>query len=351
MKAYQVVEFGCPIVPNDLANPKPSASEVVVDVACCGLCHSDVHFHEGHLRMGGDRKLLLPDIGANLPLTLGHEIYGHIAAYGPDAQLKPADLGRPVIVYPWIGCGKCEACLDQRDNECPMPQNLGLHRPGGHGEKVVVRDPKFLVDAKGVDRNMAGVYACSGLTAFSALAKIPRKDGWIAIIGVGGVGLMALAIAKGIGFERVAVVDMDDAKLQLASKDYGADLAINSGKANAAAMLKEETGGIVAVVDFVGADQTVQLAFDTMRNAGIYVGVGLYGGMLHLPIAALASRQYTLRGSFVGTLAELKSLVGYAREGRIKAIPVRLAPISDINDDLAALRAGGVHGRVVHSHV
>jgi threonine dehydrogenase-like Zn-dependent dehydrogenase len=94
----------------------------------------------------GGAHLPLQAVGANLPLTLGHEIYGHILDYGPEAGLTEDDRGRPVIVYPWIGCGECEACRNGLDNACLAPQsdhqNLGLQRPGGFGEKVIVRDPR-----------------------------------------------------------------------------------------------------------------------------------------------------------------------------------------------------------------
>jgi propanol-preferring alcohol dehydrogenase len=349
MKAYQVVEFGAPIVPNTLAEPKPSGEQVVVTVVSCGLCHSDVHFHEGHISLGGDAKLELRQIGANLPLTLGHEIYGRISAYGAESGLTEKDVGRPVIVYPWIGCGRCEACSAGRDNECPAPQNLGLHRPGGHGEKVIVREPKFLIDAQGMDPNTAGIFACSGLTAYSALAKVPRKQGWTAIIGVGGVGLMALSIAKGIGFRNVVAIDVDDAKLDLA-KEHGADLTINSRADGAARTLTESTGGLDGILDFVGADSTVQLALGALRHAGTYVAVGLFGGTLKFPTAVLATRQLTLRGSYVGTLDELRALVEQVRNGHIKPIPVRSAQIANLNEDLSALRSGKIQGRVAHYH-
>ena len=92
-----------------------------------------------------------------MPLTLGHEIYGYIADFGPEAGLGDSDRGRPVIVYPWIGCGECEPCKAGFDNGCILPQNLGLQRPGGYADKVVVRDPKFLIDAAGIDPAVGGI--------------------------------------------------------------------------------------------------------------------------------------------------------------------------------------------------
>jgi D-arabinose 1-dehydrogenase-like Zn-dependent alcohol dehydrogenase len=347
MKAYQVIEFGAPIEPRILEDPVPTGREVVVNVSSCGLCHSDAHFHKGHLSLGGDAKLPASMLGIELPATFGHEIHGHISAFGPESGLTEKDLGRPVIVYPWIGCGHCDACLAERDNECPTPRCIGMQLPGGHGEKVVVRDAKYLIDAEGVDPGIAGIYACCGLTAYAALAKVLRRDGWTAIIGMGGVGLMTLAIAKGTGFGKVVAIDIDAAKLALATNEYGADLAVDSREEDVAERLKKETGGVIAVV---GSDKTAALALSILRNGGTYVSVGLFGGTLNVPLAVLNSRQISLRGSYVGTPQELRDLVRHVRSGAIKPIPVKHAPISSINDGLAALREGKVTGRIVHMH-
>lgn len=144
MRAFQVVEFGAPLEAARAPGPAtPGPRDVVIDVASCGLCRSDAHFQQGHVSLGGEQKLPVGMLGIQTPATLGHGIYGKIAAFGQESGLTPADVGRPVIVYPWITCGQCEACLAGRDNERPAPENLVLQRPGGHGEKVVVRDPKF----------------------------------------------------------------------------------------------------------------------------------------------------------------------------------------------------------------
>jgi propanol-preferring alcohol dehydrogenase len=347
MRAYRTTEFGKPIVVEDVPDLVASNTEVVVKVQACGLCHSDLHFHAGQIGLGGDQQLHLKDIGVDVPLTLGHEIYGHIASFGPNAGLTQSHIGKPVIVYPWIGCGHCEACLADHDNECATPETIGLQRPGGYGQQVLVRSSKFLVDATGIDPNIAGVYACSGLTAYSALQKLPKHEGWIAIIGMGGVGLMALAVAKGIGFAKIAVIDIDDAKLALATNDYGADFAINSRDDQAARKLLEFTGGLSGVIDFVGSEATEQLAVGLLKIAGTYVNVGLFGGALHIPLAVLTSHQLSLRGSYVGNPGELRSLIEYVRKGMIKPIPIRTLPISKVNEGFEVLHSGAVQGRLV----
>jgi alcohol dehydrogenase, propanol-preferring len=350
MKTYQVVEFGAPLVSREMPDPRPASAAVLVDVISCGLCHSDVHLQQGHIGLGGDQKLPVAALGINPPVTLGHEIYGRIAAFGPSSGLEPADVGRRVIVYPWIGCGRCPACLAGRDNECPTPENLGWQRPGGHGEKVVVRDKKFLVDADGLDPSCAGILACCGLTGYSALSKIVRREGPIGLIGMGGLGLMALGIAKAIRLGPVAAMDIDQPKLTLARQSFGADFVFDSRAPDAAQKIQQQTGGLIGVVDFVGSQQTSALALSVLRTGGTYVNVGLFGGALQMPLAVLTARQLVLRGSFVGTLNELRELATLARDGKVKSIPVRNEPIDTVNDGLGQLRAGKVTGRIVHCH-
>lgn len=351
MKAYQVVEFGKDLVCNAVQDPTPGSTEVVVDVVACGLCHSDVHFHEGHLSLGGDAKLPVSAVGMHLPTALGHEIFGRISAFGSDAGLGPKDIGQPVVVYPWIGCGECAACRAERDNECATPKSIGLQLSGGHGEKVVVRESKYLMPAHGLDENYAGLFACSGLTAYSALNKLSRRDGYIGIIGAGGLGLMALSIEKGLRPEtQVVVFDIDTSKLNVAQNEYGAERVVDSRDAAAVEKTKAETGGFIGVVDFVGSQQTVDLGLDLLRNGGTYVNVGLFGASLQLPLPLLAARQLSILGSFTGAPAELRELIEHARAGRIRPIPTTVAPIADLNESLAELRSGKVTGRIVHRH-
>lgn len=164
MRAFQIVEFGAPLVSRDLSDPTPDGDAVIVEVLRCGLCHSDVHIQQGHIGLGGDQRLPVTALGINAPATLGHEIFGRIAAFGPSSGLHPADVGRLVIVYPWIGCGRGAACLAGRDNECPKP------------------------------------------------------EGPIGLIGMGALRLMALSIAKGTGLGPVAAPDIRPAKLALAQQ-------------------------------------------------------------------------------------------------------------------------------------
>ena len=351
MKAFLLEEFGADLVPREVDDPVPTGSEVVVEVVSSGLCHSDLHFQDGYMGLGGDERLDLANIGIVLPTALGHEVYGRIGDFGPDAGLDESDRGRAVIVYPWLGCGECPACRAGRSNMCPGPRQIGVQHWGGYAEKVVVPEPRFLVDATGIDPVLAGSYACSGLTSYSALQKLgPLHDRWIGIVGLGGVGLMGLAVAKAIGFEHVLAIDVDEGKLALARDEYGADMALNGADGGLVERVRSELGGLAGVVDFVGSSATAGQALGLLEGGGIYVGVGLFGGEVRIPVPALAVQQLRIRGSFTGTLAELEELVAHVRAGSVKAIPARSVPFAEVNESIRQLRGGQVSGRLVLTH-
>ena len=351
MRAYMLEAFGEQLCERELDDPQPTGSEVLVKVLSCGLCHTDLHFQDGFFDLGGGHRFNVVDEGFSLPAALGHEVYGEIEDFGPESGLDAGDRGRRVIVFPWIGCGECAFCTSGRSNICPEPQRIGVQQSGGYAEKVIVPEARLLIDAEGIDPVLAGLYVCSGLTAYSALKKLgPIQGEWIALVGLGGVGLMALAIAKGIGFEKVVAIDIDDAKLKLARDDYGADLTFNAGSDEVAEAIRSDLGGLAGVVDFVGSTGSVSQGATLLKGAGVYVTVGLFGGELRFPLPPLAVQQLQFRGSFTGTLAELEELLGFVRDGRIKPIPARPVPIADVNDSMRELREGHVSGRMVLTH-
>jgi D-arabinose 1-dehydrogenase-like Zn-dependent alcohol dehydrogenase len=351
MKAYLLEEFGADLVERELDDPVPSGREVLVNVISTGLCHSDLPVHEGFMDLGGGHRLDVEHIGVQLPHALGHEVYGRIEDFGPDSGLTDDDRGRPVIVYPWLGCGTCELCTSGRDLMCPDRSEIGVQRPGGHAEKIIVGNARYLVDAEGIDPVLAGSYACSGLTSYSSLSKLGTlHDQWIGIIGLGGVGLMALAVAKGMGFEQVVAIDIDDAKLATARDEYGADRVFNAKSGDVVEAVTADVGHLAGVVDYVGSEDTFGQAAGLLRPGGVSVTVGLFGGELRFPLPPFIVKQLTFRGSFVGALGELQELMALVRAGNVKPIPAKAVPFSLVNDSIKELREGRVTGRVVLTH-
>ncbi len=273
MLSYDVVEWGKPLQKAQKETPKPTGTEVLLKLKYCGVCHSDVHIRDGYFDLGGGKRFNMSDRGMNPPVTLGHEPFGTVVAAGP--------VGQDRLVCPWIGCGKCARCLEGMDNHCMAPRWIGIQRPGGYADHLLVPDAKYLVDASGIDPMWAATLSCSGLTTYSAVAQlkpIPR-DEWVAVFGAGGLGLMAIEMLKALGHERIVVVDIDDKKLAAAKKE-GAAATVNGRDPDAAKKLLEAAGGpLYGAVDLVGAADTATLALGALRKGGKLIVVGRNPGI------------------------------------------------------------------------
>ena len=350
MRCYCVLQHGQPLEPVDRPVPQPQGTEVLVKVRAAGLCHTDLHLWEGHYDLGGGKKLALADRGIKPPLTLSHEIVGEIAAAGPEAAALTAPLaGRPLLVHPWIGCGECAACRRGEENICIKPQSLGVARPGGFAEYVLVPHPRYLVDVTGLDEAEAAPLACAGVTTYSALKKFGERIGQdpVVIIGAGGLGLMAIEVLKALGGRGAVVVDIDPRKRE-AALAAGALAVVDARAPDAAAQIQAATGGGArSVLDLVGATPTVQLAVASCARGGHVVICGLMGGDITLSLPVIPMRPLTLQGSYVGTLEELRELVALVRRSGMKSIPVARRPLSEANAALQDLQAGRVVGRAI----
>lgn len=221
---------------------------------------------------------------------------------------------------------------------------------GGYADYVIVPHPRYLVAFDGIPREVAATYACSGITAWSALQKtaITRPDQTLLLIGVGGVGMNALHLAPNAVPGRVIVADVDPAKRDKALA-AGAAAAFDPRHPQAVQQVKEWTnGGCAAAIDFVGRPETAQFGLDCLQpKGGTLVIVGLYGDRLELPLPLLPLRMLTIRGSYVGTLDDLKTVVRLAQQGKVPFIPVRTRPLDEVNAALADLAEGRVIGRQV----
>jgi D-arabinose 1-dehydrogenase-like Zn-dependent alcohol dehydrogenase len=346
MKSQSIVSFGEPLESTTTDTPVPKGHEVLLKVTHCGVCHSDVHLHDGHFDMGGGNKL---DVGRGmqLPFTLGHEIEGTVAAIGAD--VTTAQEGDARVAYPWIGCGDCPTCNRGEEQLCNRPQHLGVGVPGGFADYVLVPHEKYLLDYTGVPEGLAATYMCSGLTAFSALKKIgpPDPADAILIVGLGGVGMMGLQFAKALFNCRIMATDISPEKLAEAEK-AGAATVFNASDDDASKQIKAETdGGVFAAIDFVGSESSFGLTRSSLRKGGRAVVVGLFGGGFSMPIPLLPMQAHILQGSFVGSLDETKEMMALVQAGAVDPIPVAERPIAAATETLDDLRNGNIVGRVV----
>ena len=350
MRCYCVMHHGQPLELVEKPIPQPRGTEVLVRVHAAGLCHTDLHLWEGHYDLGGGKKLALADRGIKPPLTLSHEIVGEVVAAGGQASALLAGLaGRPMLVHPWIGCGDCAACRRGEENICIKPQSLGVVRPGGFAEYVIVPHPRYLVEIDGLDSAEAAPLACAGVTTFSALKKLgPRiAEAPVVIIGAGGLGLMAIEVLKALGGQGAIVVDIDPTK-RAAALAAGALAVIDAKASDAVQQIQQATdGGARAVLDLVGATPTVTLAVAACARGGHIVICGLMGGDITLALPIIPMRPLTIQGSYVGTLAELRELVALVQRTKMAPIPVTRRPLSQANDALQALHEGRVVGRTI----
>jgi len=345
--AYELTAFGAPLEVATRVAPEPRGSEVVLRVTSSGVCHSDVHLRDGYYDLGRGRKLPLPRGVATFPHILGHEIAGEVAALGPDA--RGVEIGARRVAYPWIGCGECAVCRRGDEQLCTRPRALGITALGGYAEYVVVPHPRYLFDFGSVAEEIACTLACSGLTAFSALKKtMPIDPGdRLAIFGAGGVGLAAIGLAERVTGVAPIVIELDESRRR-AALEAGARDAIDPATLQGSGDFVKRCGGrLTAAVDFVGAETTASLAFESLTMGGTIVSVGLLGGAFAVPLPMLALRALSLRGSYVGRLDEMAELLALAKAGAFHPIPIETRPLSQADAALADLKAGHLIGRIV----
>ena len=338
MHSYSVTTWNAALERLERPTPVPAGTEVLLTVDAAGVCHSDLHICEGHYDLGGGKRARMADRGVTLPLAMGHEVAGTVAATGPDVD--GVAVGSRWLVYPWIGCGGCEVCRRGEEPYCLTPRFVGIFRDGGYASHVVVPHPRYLLDYGGLPPEIAAPYACSGLTTFGALRKIDPavlRDEPVVLIGAGGLGLMCLTLLAAMGAHGAIVVDVDADK-RAAALRLGALAAVDGS---------EPLPGVRAAIDFVGAPDTVRLGLAALKKGGKLVLVGLIGGELTIPLPPIASRAITIQGSYVGTLAELHELMELVRGGTVATVPTSRRPLDDASAVLDELRAGKVVGRAI----
>ena len=347
MRAMQIIEFGKPLEMREYPTPEPTGKEVLIRVTACGVCHSDLHIWSGEFDLGGGEVLRLADRGMKLPFTMGHEPLGTVEAMGPEAE--GVENGNSYIVYPWIGCRDCAVCRRGDELLCLNPQVIGTRIAGGYADYVIVPDAKYLIDYTGVPQNLACTYACSGLTAYSALCKVGDlgPDDYVMTIGAGGVGLSAVHFASAVTPAKIITADIDGTK-RAAARQIGAYATIDNAEDGAVRKVMEMTGGgAAATIDFVGRPETARFGIDCLRKGGRQIQVGLFGKKSQIPLPFFPLKMMSMIGSYVGSLEEMHALMELVKNGKVQPIPIEARPLEAVNTALDDLTAGHVLGRVV----
>jgi propanol-preferring alcohol dehydrogenase len=348
MRAARIVKPNEPLEVQQVETPRPRGSQVLVKVESSGVCHSDIHLWEGGYEGLEGQFLKTTDRGVKYPLTPGHEIAGVVDSLGEEAE--GFTKNEKVLVYPWIGEGRCPACRIGQENLCDKPRSLGVYRDGGYAEYVLVPSYRYLLKMdEDMDANASATLSCSALTAYGAIKNADLKpNDNVVIVGAGGLGLMAIQLAKAVTGSKIIAMDLNDEKLEAAKKN-GADNIINSRKEDPVNAVMELTDkmGADAVVDFVNASKTVESNIQFLRRRAKLVLVGLFGGELKLSLVSMPTRAYRLIGSYTGTLSEMVELVSLARRGVIKPLVSNQFRLNQATEALTMLKEGKILGRGV----
>jgi propanol-preferring alcohol dehydrogenase len=348
MKSAKITEINQPLQIQENKTPKPKGSQVLVKVQSSGVCHSDIHLWEGGYEGPQGQFLKTTDRGVKYPLTPGHEIAGVIDSLGE--QTEGFAKNEKVLVFPWIGEGLCPACRTGEENLCDKPRSLGIYNDGGYADYVLVPSYKYLVKlGDEIDTDTSAPLSCSALTAYGAVknGNLTPNDN-VVIVGTGGLGLMAIQLAKAITGSRIIALDRDNNKLK-AAKENGADNIINSQKEDPVKAVMEltEKMGADAVIDFVNASSTVETDINFLRRRAKLVLVGLFGGELKLNLIIMPTRSYKLIGSYTGSMNDLIELVSLAKRGIIKPIISNKFRLDEATKALRMLKDGKILGRGV----
>lgn len=325
----------------DIPVPEPGPGEVRVAVRAVGACHSDLHI------------LDTPAGVFPVPLTLGHEVAGVVDQVG--AGVGGWQPGDKAAVYGIIGCGRCRACLRGLENQCrTVPVGgIGISRDGGLADYLVVPASRLL-HVGALDLTQAAPLTDAGLTPYHAveLSRPALRPGTsCVVIGIGGLGHMAVQILLATTAVDIIAVDTNDAALDLARR-LGAHHTVRAG-ADAVEQIRRIVGpapdGADVVLDFVGANPTLELARSVVSTGGRLVLVGIGGGSLTftMDVAAVpVPWEASATMSFWGTRAELQEVIALAERGRLQA-EVQTFPLERATEAYEKLRRGEIHGRAI----
>lgn len=324
---------------DELEIPQPKGGEVLIKVAGAGVCHSDLHVIEHGM-------------GSRMPFTLGHENAGYVEAVGE--SVTGYKKGDAVIVYgPW-GCGHCKPCQETTENYCdhqseiPLGGGLGLN--GGMAEYLLVPSERLLVPINDLDPKLAAPLSDAALTPYAAIKRSLHKitpDTVVVVIGIGGLGHMALQILNQVSSATIVACDVSDEKLELAKK-YDIKHFVNTRNSETALASILEVTGIKkskVVLDFVGIQPTIDLASKVVALDGDLTIVGLGGGTLPFNSNALP---YGVRVStpYWGSRVELMEVIALAEQGKLH-IETEIFKLDQALEVYDKLSKGEIQGRAV----
>ncbi|MEW5813316.1 MAG: alcohol dehydrogenase AdhP [Actinomycetota bacterium] len=333
MRAAVVHQLGSPLTIDEIELPKPDDGEALVKLETSGVCHTDLHAAHGDW-----------PVKPTPPFVPGHEGYGTVVAVGNGVNdLKVGDkVGNAWL---WSACGRCEYCRTGWETLCEHQRNGGYTVNGSFGTYMLVNAAYAARIPDGVDPVEVAPILCAGVTVYKGLKVTDTRPGqWVAISGIGGLGHVAVQYAIAMGL-RVVAIDVDDAKLDLATR-LGAEVVVNARTADVVAEVQKATGGAHGVLVTAVHPEAFGQAIGLARRGGTIVFVGLPPGDFPASIFDIVLKGLTIRGSIVGTRQDMVEAIDFFARGLIHPT-VHTAALDEINDVFAQMEQGRIDGRVV----
>jgi D-arabinose 1-dehydrogenase-like Zn-dependent alcohol dehydrogenase len=332
MRAAIIEQFHQPWQVRELPDPKPGAGQVVIKVHASGMCYTDLHAHHGVFPL-------------KPPFVAGHEPAGVIVEVG--AGVTDVRVGDRVGVF-WNqkGCGRCAVCQAGHPSGCPDAQSW-MHLGGSNAEFMLAWASGCALIPDGVSFEAAAPMFCAGYTTMSGLRNADPKPGErVAVLGIGGLGHIALQLAKAVGLETVAITGQDNKRAELTA--LGADAVILAGDDPGKAL--REAGGADIILSTTNSGRQVSSAFAGLRAGGRFINMGVPDGGIMIDPMTLMFGQRQLRGSSQDERGDLFEALQLVARGKVKPV-VEVYPLARINEARERLEAGKVRYRAVVQHV
>jgi alcohol dehydrogenase, propanol-preferring len=335
MQAAVLTNFGQALSLQDMPVPVPGEDEVLLKVECCGVCHSDLHIIDGDLPgfRVGTKPMLIP----------GHEVIGRVVQCGPGvSHLHIGD--RVGVAWKYSACGKCEQCQEGYENLCAQGGVTGMTVDGGYAQFMKARASHALLIPESLRSDEAAPLLCAGVTSYRALKNAGTGAGQrVAVFGVGGLGHLAVQIARAMGAE-VLALDIGEDKLALA-RQLGAVQAFDAANPESLKAIRRLGGVHVAIVTSA-ARAAYDAALKCLRPTGTLSVVGLPHEPLQVPALALVGGETRIVGSAVGTREDIREVLALAAKGQVKC-HIHTRPLAQANAVLDEMRRGAIQGRIV----
>jgi len=337
MKAAVIEQFETPLVLWDVDRPMIGRGEVLVRVRACGLCGTDLKIVSGKFTY------------ISVPLIPGHEIAGEVCEVGE--QVEKIKVGDRVVVYFYITCGQCRYCRAGRDSLCvDLKGRIGFTVNGGMADFVKVPASNVLPIGDRISFSQAAILPDAVATVYHALcSRVTVKRGEIlVVVGVGGLGLHAIQIAKALG-AKVLAIDVNDKHLEKAI-ELGADTALHPGRDNIAKAIEREGGqeGADCVMDLVGQPETLEQDLNWLCRGGklLVVGYNLTRPFAILP-HSMTGKELEILGCRAMTRRDLADVIEWVEQGKIIPIVDEVIPLREVNEAYERIRDGRALGRLV----